>query len=95
MVKKQRKDNLKGFCKGVGQLKNLSFKASLKNYSATLLGLFLWFVIVCSFFRFCCDNAETLGVLYPVVVIIIILLSIKLMKIIPRPISTYEVIEVR
>lgn len=75
------------------KLNNLSWKLSLKNYSATGIGGVLYFCCLLITFNFWTNNQPNFGVLSPVVLIFLIQLMIKMLFLVPRPITTYEVIE--
>ena len=77
------------------ELNKLSWKASLYNYSATGIGLLLYCVCMYCLFRYLTYNAGKLGILFPVVLIFALQLCIKALFLIPRPISTCEVIKIK
>lgn len=75
-------------------LNKLSWKASLYNYSATGIGLLLYTICAYCLFQYLIHNAEKLGILFPVVMIFVLQLCIKGLFLIPRPVSTYETIQI-
>lgn len=76
------------------QLNNLSFKYSLKNYLATAFGVLIYGILGLSIWSWIFINSEKIGTLIPVVFCFFLILMTKLTFIIPRPISTYEIVEV-
>jgi len=77
------------------QINNLSWKASLKNYSSVLAGVAIYGVSFVGALIYFVENAKEWGTLAPLVLVSICMIFAKLTRIIPRPISTYEVLEVK